>query len=369
MGWMKNLSLMLIVILLLGTTGCRGENTNSGAGAEAGLGAGVGKAETVVIVDSIGRKVEVPKQADRIACLYAFTGHVAAMLNHGTNIVAAVNGLKRDVLLVEMVPGLRDVAAPMNADKINLEELVKAKPDLIFIREDTARDGGEIEKLNKTRIPYIVINDNTMEEQRAAIQIIGKALGKEGEALLYLDYYQDVVDRVQDKVSEIPLEKRIKIFHSINEATRTDAKGTLPAQWTALAGVINVSVQQSLRFTDNKYFASLEQIYLWDPDAILAHEDAALDYIRTNEQWASLRAVKENKVIKMPNGISRWGHPGSLETPLAILWTAKTFYPGKFTDLDMQKETETFYKKFFRVDLSGEEVGQILQGKGMRIAK
>ena len=71
----------------------------------------------------------------------------------------------------------------------------------------------------------------------------------------------------------------------------------------------------------------------------------------------------------MPIGISRWGHPGSLETPLALLWTAKTIYPDYFPDIDISAETRAFYKRFFNYDLSDEQVRQIVSGQGMRLDK
>jgi len=71
----------------------------------------------------------------------------------------------------------------------------------------------------------------------------------------------------------------------------------------------------------------------------------------------------------MPIGISRWGHPGSLEIPLAILWTAKTVYPDRFPDLDIAAETRAFYQKFFSYDLSDEMLGMMLSGRSMRLPK
>ena len=353
-------AILTMTLLVLGVSGCQ-TKTNPTVQNES--------IAMVSVTDSLGREVMVPVNPERIACLYAFTGHVTTLLDKGPDIVAAVEGLKRDKLLTQLVPEILTAFIPLNADKINIEELIKSDPDLIFIREDTAKDEREIDQIDKTGIPYLIISDTTMEEQMEAIGIIGKALGKEAEADEYLDFYQGSIELVKSVIDEIPEADRVRVFHSVNEATRTDFKDTLPAEWTAAAGAINVSVDSDLRFTDNKYFASLEQIYLWEPDVILAHEDAALEYIRTNEQWAAIDAVRSGKVFKMPNGISRWGHPGSLETPLAILWTAKTLYPDRFTDLDMTKETKDFYLKFFDVELSDEAVADILAGSGMRIPK
>jgi iron complex transport system substrate-binding protein len=108
---------------------------------------------------------------------------------------------------------------------------------------------------------------------------------------------------------------------------------------------------------------------LWDPEAILANEPGVAAYIRNNPEWSAVSAVRNGRVFQMPIGISRWGHPGSLETPLAILWTAKTVYPDRFKGLDMNQEVREFYKTFFNYDLSDNMVQQILAGKGMRLTK
>jgi iron complex transport system substrate-binding protein len=323
----------------------------------------------VTVTDFIGRQVQVPEKVERIACLYAYTGHVVTMLGKGSDIVAVVEGLKRDVMMTEMSPGIRNAVVPSAEGAVNIEELVKVNPDLVFIRNDTAQSKGEIEKLEKSGIPYLVVEFRNIKEQMYSIEMIGKAIGAPEQAKKYNDYYQRCIDLVQTRVAGIPEKERVRVYHSVNEATRTDARDTLPADWLNVAGVINVSVNENLKLLGNKYYASLEQILMWDPEVILANEAGVADYILTNKQWSALSAVKNKKVYQMPNGVSRWGHPGSLETPLAILWTAKTIYPDLFTDLDMVAETKAFYKDFFRYEVSDDEVAKILSGIGMRAKK
>ena len=82
-----------------------------------------------------------------------------------------------------------------------------------------------------------------------------------------------------------------------------------------------------------------------------------------------MKAVMNNKVFQMPIGISRWGHPGSIETPLAILWAAKTLYPDLFKDINIRTETRQYYKRFFDYELSDKLLEQILSGTKMRRKK
>ena len=88
--------------------------------------------------------------------------------------------------------------------------------------------------------------------------------------------------------------------------------------------------------------------------------------ILTHKKWASIQAVRDKRVFAIPVGISRRGHPGGLETPLAILWTAKTIYPELFPDIDLKKEVFWFYKTFFGLSLDHEMVDRILGNRGMR---
>ena len=355
------IAVMLVALLLTLAAGCGTAKETAPSPTSDG--------PTVTVTDSIGREVEVPAKVNRIACLYAFSGHVVAMLGRGDNIVAVVQGLKRDILFNQIVPAIQKAAVPSASDTINIEELAKSRPDLIFIQPTAYQDEKERQKLDELKVPYFVVDFNSIASQVNTIEMMGKAIGREEEAQKYVAFYQSSLARVANVVQKIPPEQRVKVFHSIMEATRTDAPNTLSADWTKVAGLIDVSVGQQLRFADDKYFASLEQVYVWDPDAVIVNEDAAYDYITTNANWASLRAVKNHKVYKLPNGISRWGHEGSLETPLAVLWAAKTFYPDYFTDLDMKQVTRDFYQTFFNYPLDDAGVARVLAGKGMREPK
>ena len=322
--------------------------------------------QSITVIDNLGRKVQVPAHVERVACLYAFSGHVAAMLGEGDKIVAIPDGLKRDVLLNEMYPEIADALIPVAAGSINIEELLKADPDVAFVKNSTALNPAEVEKLDKFNIPYLAVDYNSIEGQQHAIMAIAQALGVPEKGQAYIDYYQASIKRVQKVTATIPEKERVRVYHAVNEATRTDTPDSLSGEWTKIAGAINVSVYHPLRQLEGKNYASLEQILLWDADVILVNEPGVVDYIMTNSQWSSLKAVKNNRVYQMPIGISRWGHPGGLETPLVIMWTAKQLYPEHFEDLDIREEARCFYQTFFNYQVSDEMLTNILNGEGMR---
>jgi iron complex transport system substrate-binding protein len=136
-----------------------------------------------------------------------------------------------------------------------------------------------------------------------------------------------------------------------------------------ITGVINVARKTPGNILEGKNFAGIEQILLWNPEVILANEPEALSLMMTDKKWAAIDAVKNKRVYQMPIAISRWGHPGSIETPLAIMWTAKKMHPSLFADIDMKRETKYYYKHFFNYNLSDQKAQTILEGELVRKPK
>jgi len=324
---------------------------------------------TRIVEDCYGRKVEIPTKEKKIGCLFSFSGHAAVMLRRGKAIVAVSNGLKRDTLLHQICPSILKATVPKYKGAINIEELVKAKPDLAFISADIGRNAGEAEKLNRFKIPYLIVDYSTIEEQQFAIAMIAEALGVPERGDAYLDYYNQCIDLVQNRTKDILPDKKIRIFHSVLEPTRTDPKQSLTTDWIRKANAISVSAERDLQFVDGEFYAGMEQILLWNPDMILVNEPSAHKIILKDVRWSAMKAVKNKKVFQMPIGISRWGHPGSIETPLAILWATKTLYPDLFKDINIRTETRQYYKLFFDFELSEKLLEQILSGTKMRKKK
>lgn len=319
------------------------------------------------LVDCAGRTVQLPEQRDKIACLYAYTGHVAVLLGCEDRVTAVVDGLKRDALMQIKIPDIDSMPCPYTSGSINIEELAAVGPDLIFLRASNLQDEGEMEKLTSLGIPSVVVEYVTMEDQINSISVMGRALGCEERAEAYLDYYRSTIQMVKDRLSRLPEEDKLTVYHSVNEVVRTDIPQTLSYEVLEAAGCVNVVTDaQALQMDGEKGYVTVEQIYVWDPDVVLANEPSAVEYFKTGDKFSGLRAVREGNVLQLPVGMSRWAHPGSLESPLAVLYLASTLYPEYFTDINIQDEIRSFYHNFFTLDLTDDQIADILSGEGMR---
>ena len=328
-----------------------------------------GPKETVSVVDCIGRKVSVPARVERIACLYAFAAHVVVMLDRGRNIVAVSKGPKRDVLLNRLCPEIANARAPKGPGSINIEELLLAKPDIVFVPGDIGRNPSELQKMEVFHLPVLTVDYQDIAGQQRAIAMIGEAIGARKRAEAYNRYYSRCIDRVREGVSNILPDRRVRVYHATVEATRTYGVRSLAAEWMRRCGIVNVAVDQPLSIHQAEQHAGLEQILLWNPEVIFTNEPGVAETIAQDSKWSSIRAVQQQKICQMPIGISRWGHPGSLETPLAMLWAVKTVYPNRFAGMDLKNEVEKFYREFFRLELTNALYEHMLSGKGMRKPK
>lgn len=346
----KLIIIMMLFSVLLGTAACGRETVINGR----------------EITDCAGRTVTIPSEPQKIATLDPLAALSVIMYGYGDRMPATVNGVQRDVLLHAICPELKDAKAVKAEGSVNAEEVLALGCDLMFVKEDMYLSEKERAKLDNMGIPYLVIAYESIEQQQDAVRMIGDALNCMDEAELYLQYYNKQLDYVKEKVAEIPLEERPTVYHSFNEALRTDSPISLGADWIKATGLRNVVTEDALTFSEQNYYTSLEQIYVWQPDYILCNETGTPDYIMANAKWAELNAVKNNHVLQVPIGASRWGHNNSLETILAIQWTVKALYGDYFSELDIRAEVDYFYETFFEHEIADDEYEKILSGKGLR---
>ena len=169
---------------------------------------------------------------------------------------------------------------------------------------------------------------------------------------------------IQEKINTIAAEdrKRVLFLFQYNDSSIiTSGKNFFGQWWADASGCINVAKELE---KDNAVPTNLEQIYAWDPEMIfLTNFTTALPAdLYENKigsyNWSEVKAVKDKEVYKMPLGMYRTYTPG-IDTPITLLWFAKTAYPEVFADVDLIKETREYYKDIFGVDLTDDQIKSI----------
>lgn len=344
---------LLCILLLLSAAGCGG-----------GMKPASGE---ITLTDCAGRTVQVPRDPQSICTVCPFSGQMILLLGAGEHITSTVNNVARSNLLSDISPAIDNAVVVKNSGSINAEEVMALHTDLIFVNTGAYETEAERAKLDIMGIPYVVIGYETVEEQLEAIRILGKALQKEEAAEKYIGWFTQTLQLVDETLAGV--QSPMRLYHSVNEAVRTDRAGSYCAEWISHLNVTNVSLQEgALQSEGEKAYTTLEQIYAWDPDIIICNEAQVDDYILTDEKWQGLRAVSAGQVYQIPIGVTRWGHPNSVETPLAVLWLAELLYPDLF-EIDIDAEIRSFFDTFYHYQIDDEWIEAIKDGDNMRRPK
>lgn len=233
----------------------------------------------------------------------------------------------------------------------NIEELLKASPDVVF-----TMDKGNIEVMEKAGLPVVFLSWREPEDVKKVMQLLGDIFDKQDKAKEYIQYFDATYKSVQTAVGGIPTEKKPRVLYC---SAKTLTQPHLIVEWWVDAAG-GISMTNNGRTTESVAF-SIEQMLKWDPDILILSEPKDVDIINKDERFSNLKAVANKKVYVAPVGAHTWANR-TIEQPLTILWAAKTFYPEQFKDLDLEKEMKDFYGRFFGYKLSDQEAKEILSG-------
>ena len=316
---------------------------------------------TRIVVDQIGNVVELPETIDEVANFCYQMVEVQIALGAGDKLVAG--SYYGDVPWLD--ESLKSLPNPYNWQTgLNVEELVSVDPDLVVMWGGTPQDAMDM----VWDAGYPVVCDWTMGQgtTEEAIEMLGKALGKEAEADEILAYWADQQAIINDVINDIPEGDRLRVFYTGHDKLITCAQNTDEDWWISEASGINVARDASgLPWGSASWWMelSIESVIAWDPDVIIISSKAGIDPddILNDPQWKDIKAVQDGKVYRVPFGYHVWDRPCA-ERILGQLWLAQKLYPDKFTSIDIRQETRDFFETFFRVNLSEEEVDDILAG-------
>ncbi len=223
--------------------------------------------------------------------------------------------------------------------------------------------------LRKAGFPTVAISVNkweynSIETLNNWIDLLSQMFPDNDKTEVVETYSNQIYDMVQSRVADIPREDRERAFflYQYSDTNLQTSGAKFFGQWWADAiGAVNVAEELT---TDNAVAVNMEQVYAWNPSLIFitnfttADADALYHGTVGHDNWSAVDAVASQRVYKMPLGMYRSFTPG-VDTPVTLLWLAKTAYPDLFADIDIIAETKTYYKEVFGIDLTDDQAASI----------
>lgn len=326
-------------------------------------------AETREITDMAGRKVTVPA-AENIESVFS-AGPVAAIFLYmvapdkllGWNY--ELNDVEKSIILDKY----QDLPNFGMGDAVNYEAVIAANPT-IAINSGKINDTmvSDCDALSESLGIPVVAVDNELNNSAEAFRFMGELLGVEDHAEELAQYAEQVFTDI-NALSDIPEEKKVSVYFGNGEdSLETAPRGSQHAQILDAINAVNVA---DLELGDgSRVQISAEQLLAWDPDVIVVNGEpkadksgnSAAEDILSNPDYASLKAVEDQKVYGTPNAPFSWvDRPAGPNRLIGMRWFSALIYP-EYIKCDINEEIHKFFDLFYHVDLSDEQLENVLKG-------
>ena len=325
-------------------------------------------AQARTITDSAGREVEIP---DTVNTVFA-AGPPASILVYIMKPEAlagwprALHPEERDYI----AEPYRDLPATGRltgrGGDANLERVLQIQPDLIIdfgsVRDTYVDLANRVQ--DQTGIPYILI-DGRFENTPDALRLIGRALGvpERGEDLAA--DVEGTFARIDALLDDVPEGERPRVYLARGpEGLETGMKGSINTEIIERAGGRNVADDGGA--TRGLVQASMEQVIVANPDTIVTWDPNFYAKVFDDPLWQGIDAVQQGRVYLSPTAPFGWiDRPPSLNRMMGLIWMVGLLYPDRWKG-DLREDTRAFYKRYYHVDLSDEELERLLEWAGGR---
>ena len=326
-------------------------------------------AETREITDMAGRKVTVPT-AENIESVFS-AGPVAAIFLYmvapdkllGWNY--ELNDVEKSIILDKY----QDLPNFGMGDAVNYEAVIAANPT-IAINSGKINDAmvSDCDALSESLGIPVGAVDNELNNSAEAFRFMGELLGVEDHAEELAQYAEQIFTDI-NALSDIPEEKKVSVYFGNGEdSLETAPRGSQHAQILDAINAVNVA---DLELGDgSRVQISAEQLLAWDPDVIVVNGEpkadksgsSAAEDILSNPDYASLKAVQDQKVYGTPNAPFSWvDRPAGPNRLIGMRWFSALIYP-EYIKCDINEEIHKFFDLFYHVDLSDEQLENVLKG-------
>lgn len=335
----KIISLFILGILMSTfVVGCGSNNVES-------------KDNKVTVVDQLGREVELDGTPEKIISSYYISTSLLINLGVQDKLVGIEAKAKTREMYKKVAKELIDLPAVGTSKEINIEECANLNPDLVII---PTRLKEFIPKFEELKIPVIAIESETLDQFKETVKLIGKAVGKEEKANKLVNYYDDTISKVKELNKNLTEKQNVYLAGS-DSVLKTCTSKMYQNYMFEVCGGENVTKE----LTDGYWTTiSVEELVKKNPDVIymVGYASYSKDDILKDERLKGINAIKNNKVYVFPSTLEAWDYP-TPSSMLGILWLENNLHPDLYSKEDYIKDAKDFYKEFYDIEVSEEELG------------
>ena len=326
--------------------------------------------EARTVTDHAGHEVTLPAEINRVVVcdIYPLPSILTVFFDSADKLVGIAKQsmvAAKNSLLGKLYPAILNAETGfIDGTAVNIEELLKLEPDLVFVN---AGNKALYEEVTNAGLTAFGISAgkwgyDALETLNQWILTLDQIFEGNSKYQVVQEYGEKVQKLIDEKLADVEKEERVMfLFQYTAEQILVNGNPSFGTWWSNAIGLPNVVTEKT---EANSLPTNMEQIYEWDPTIIFVTNftTATAEDIYNNAvgeyDWSPVDAVKNKRVYKMPLGMYR-SYTSGVDSPVALLWLAKAAYPETFEDVNITEYTKEYYKTVFGIELTDEQADLI----------
>ncbi|MCD6420528.1 MAG: ABC transporter substrate-binding protein [Synergistetes bacterium] len=315
---------------------------------------------SISLVDMAGRRVVLQGVAKKVLALSCSLREVVYLLqgeslSRVVGLEAREKMLKRqegkypcgtDLPYMMAYPSFSKLPAVRKGGALNLEEIVKLSPDVVFVAFITAGDAEKLQE--KLKIPVVVVYAGpigTIKQRRMyfrSLSIMGKVLGREKRAVAVVDYINSNIASLNKLTRNVSKKESVYIAGRAYYGSH-GLLGTDP-HWPPFEWVNARNVASGISKFGKGVGVGKEALMKWNPHYIFVSESSISSVLSQIKDpiYAELYAVKHKQIYGV---LPYCWFAYNKGTALAdAYYVGKILYPDIFSSVEPIKKADDIYK-------------------------
>jgi len=254
------------------------------------------------VTDSAGRSVELPAHVSRVLA----AGPPASILLYTLAPEKMIGWVRtpspaEKAFLAQSVRDLPEYGRLTGrGNTANLENVLKFKPVLII---DVGSVGPTYVSLadnvqEQTKIPYLLL-DGKLNKTPEIYRLLGEWLGVRERAETLAKYADETLNGLRARIASVPEAERPRVYYGRGtNGLETGLAGSINMEVLERVGAINVAAAAG---SGGITKVSIEQVLAWNPDVILALDQAFYRSVPSDPLWSPVKAVHDGRIYLAPN--------------------------------------------------------------------
>lgn len=356
---LMGITLALLVAVLL-AAGCQNQNEaddSTGEEEQSQIQMNIVDGQKV-IVDCLGRTVEIPDQINKIAAMHIYgVKMIFAMQLQDQAAFQLGIGHDFDKMgeLDEFYASLPESPAQGNGSTIT-ESLLALGVNLVLTNANNGPE--EADTYANAGIAAIAVRGETFDQVYETARLLGFIFDCDERAEELIDFINAKLETITQRVAGIKDQDKPVVMVCGTGGIYTCASSEMfQDEMIETAGGVNAGAE-----LPGSQWAKInaEDIISWDPDYIILSNsctEADREEVLNDPALSTVSAVKNGQVYIFPSTLGWWDFPLP-QSVLGIIWTATVIHPELFSDIDMLSLANEIY--LFMYGYSYSELGGTL---------